>query len=151
MLVHAQGKNHSTTSEALGVGKAMNAEYTVLTHFSQRLKLEMPDYEMQQCVHCTPCMHCTLRSLHPLHALYLMFVAPLACIVPYVRLTFIAPLACVAVYVPRFLFTVTLYRSHYNRVAGRVLARSSCGPHMVFAWSFTAQVDKLRVGLQNVM
>lgn len=32
----ARTKMHSTTSQAIDIGKEMNAKYTVLTHFSQR-------------------------------------------------------------------------------------------------------------------
>lgn len=32
----ARTKMHSTTSQAINIGKKMNAKYTVLTHFSQR-------------------------------------------------------------------------------------------------------------------
>ena len=39
-------KRHSTTSQAVGMGKKMNAKYTILTHFSQRYaKLPMIDVE----------------------------------------------------------------------------------------------------------
>lgn len=36
-LAHeAKMKMHSTTSEAINIGKKMNAKFTLLTHFSQR-------------------------------------------------------------------------------------------------------------------
>ena len=38
-------KKHSTTSEALQVGKDMGAQYTVLTHFSQRNSVHVPTYD----------------------------------------------------------------------------------------------------------
>jgi hypothetical protein len=47
MLVHAEAKRHSTTSEALGVSKQMGAEYTVLTHFSQRLGYCTPSFDCE--------------------------------------------------------------------------------------------------------
>jgi ribonuclease Z len=45
LLGDAQAKNHSTTSEALGVAQAMGAKACVLTHFSQRYqKLPVLDH-----------------------------------------------------------------------------------------------------------
>ncbi|KAK9509709.1 hypothetical protein O3M35_006965 [Rhynocoris fuscipes] len=36
LLAQAKAKLHSTTSEAIEIGKRMNAKFTILTHFSQR-------------------------------------------------------------------------------------------------------------------
>lgn len=36
LIKDARYKMHSTTSQAIEVGRQMNAQYTVLTHFSQR-------------------------------------------------------------------------------------------------------------------
>lgn len=47
LMDHACHKRHSTVSEALTVGKSMNAKYTVLTHFSQRTRLFVPQYDAQ--------------------------------------------------------------------------------------------------------
>ncbi|KAG0231928.1 Zinc phosphodiesterase ELAC protein 2 [Actinomortierella wolfii] len=49
MVLEARNKNHSTTSEAIRVGEGMNAQFTLLTHFSQRYpKIPRFDYQSRQ-------------------------------------------------------------------------------------------------------
>ncbi|KAF9974037.1 Zinc phosphodiesterase ELAC protein 2 [Actinomortierella ambigua] len=49
MESEARLKNHSTTDEAIRVGEGMNAQFTLLTHFSQRYpKIPRFDYQSRQ-------------------------------------------------------------------------------------------------------
>lgn len=46
----ANVKRHSTVSQAIEQGRAMNAKYTILTHFSQRYKIPWIDGELNDSV-----------------------------------------------------------------------------------------------------
>lgn len=46
LLTHAKASKHSTFSEAMDVGKRMNAKHIILTHFSQRYPHMVPFFNM---------------------------------------------------------------------------------------------------------
>ncbi|CAL1538856.1 unnamed protein product [Lymnaea stagnalis] len=46
LLAHAKASKHSTFSEAMDVGKRMNARHIILTHFSQRYPHMTPFFDM---------------------------------------------------------------------------------------------------------
>jgi ribonuclease Z len=66
-------KNHSTTSEAISIGREMAAENIVLTHFSQRYP-KLPSIKDDDCLHQVSIAHDLMRirfsEIHTVPALY---------------------------------------------------------------------------------
>ncbi|WAQ97010.1 RNZ2-like protein [Mya arenaria] len=72
---HAQLKHHSVMSEAIEVGRAMNARYTLLTHFSQRIPDIPPfcDRFTENVGYAFDFMQVRPRNLHLLYHMKPMF------------------------------------------------------------------------------
>ena len=72
----AQAKMHSTVSEAINVGKKMQARFTILTHFSQRYsKLPLLPQNIENVAIGFDSMEVTLNDLPMMHLMY----EPLKC------------------------------------------------------------------------
>lgn len=71
MQEEAHRKNHSTTSEAVGMGLAMGADAVLLTHFSQRYPkiAEIRPEHMDRAVVAFDLMQLSFRRLHSVTAL----------------------------------------------------------------------------------